>query len=204
MKRWMLCLLALCLLLCGCDTRQEDDGRKDGSGDPAITEDTASVQQEWQAVLPDRQECLEAVDSFLRLYQARDGSAGDLIAGGGTLDFGSWQGLLAGSVTFEMGNVTDEDGRMLVEVTVENVDFPAVFESVASELGEDASSQQILTALEAALADGDAPRRTFQCPVPVVQREEGCRVQISPELSNALTGGLTSYMDDSMGGTGNE
>ena len=153
----------------------------------------------------------EAVKSFLSLYHACDPGASQYVSGLDTMEFPAIQAAIADSMTFTLGEARlekEENGfdYAVVEVTIETVSFAKAYEDALEELEEDADSQEILDKVEEKLEEyRNSERETFEIEVLVFDFLDTREIQMTSDLSDALTGGLITYMAESMeGGESNE
>ena len=83
-----------------------------------------------------------------------------------------------------------------ITLTITNTDFGSILETYFGSLGEAAiSDEQIKQDLTALLQSEDHPIRTFECMVPVYYLDEasGLKIEMTQDLSNALTGGFAEF-----------
>ncbi len=156
--------------------------------------------QEELSALPLKEAAQGAVGSFLALYRACDPKAGTYLTGGSDLSFPEIQSAIATSLKYEIHEtrlIGNEDGTAFaeVDVTIETPSFRAAYEATQKELSAEADAETILKTVHAKLLDaGNASRVSFAITVQVLDFVTSREIQMSPELSDALTGGLMSYL----------
>ena len=109
-------------------------------------------------------------------------------------------------MTFEIGEtrlVEDEDGftYALVEVTIETVSFEAAYEDAKKEFSEDADSEEILAKVTEKLKEYAASERdSFVIDIMVLDYVNSREILMDSNLSDAITGGLLTYMEERLEG----
>ncbi len=175
-------------------SRPDDSGREESSQKP--NEDSEIIHRE------DPAECKEVLAAFLDAYRNLDPDANVYLLDGGDeeLSYDGFQGLLASSFTYEIGNVDMTYLVPYVSVTITNVDFKQILETYLESMEEDDSkkAESIVSELESLVNASDRPMRTFECAVPVyyLEEESGLKVEMTEELSNALTGGFAEFISN--------
>lgn len=148
----------------------------------------------------------QVAEGFLTLYHNCDPEAGKYMQGGEGLTFPSIQAAIAKSMTFEVGEtrlIQEEDGftYALVEVTIETVSFEVAYEEAKKELAEDADSEEILAKVTEKLeAYASSERDTFVVDITVLDYVDSKEILMDSNLSDAITGGLMTYMQEQLEG----
>ena len=97
-----------------------------------------------------------------------------------------------------------------VSVVITNTDFKAILENYLGSLDsghttladtdskKEVSQDQIVEDLTALLEAESRPERTFTCLVPVyyLNEEDGLKIEMTQDLSNALTGGFAEFVSN--------
>ncbi len=171
MKLKFLCILGvLALLLGGCGT---------AGPAPMTPEDAARYEA--------------TVTQFLERYRAMDPTVNELTTTAGDAEFEGYMAILCQSMTFEVGQASQEHYAVYVDVTVNNIDFGKVYDSILAQLGENAKDDDILARLEPALQAPDAPRKDFPIRVELIPGESPL-IRYEETLLDALSGGFISYL----------
>ena len=182
-------------------------GRKDAQ--EVTTEELETddlLPQEQIAELSLEEAAAETAKGFLTLYHNCDPKAGEYLRGGDGLSFPAIQAEIAKSMTFEIGQtrlVEDEDGftYALVEVTIETVSFEAAYEDAKKEFSEDADSEEILAKVTEKLKEYAASERdSFVIDIMVLDYVNSREILMDSNLSDAITGGLLTYMEERLEG----
>ena len=175
-----------------------------------IAQEPAEVlTQEALAALSPEEGAKAAVEAFLTCYQQCDPRAAEYASGMDGLSFPAIQAKIARGMTFILGETrmtTDETGfeYALVPVTIEAPSFASAYEEAMKQVSADASEEEILKAVEEQLGK-EAEKQTFNIEIPVFDFIDSRQVQMTSDLSDAITGGLISYMAQQMeGGEGHE
>ena len=175
-----------------------------------IAQEPAEVlTQEALAALSPEEGAKATVQAFLTCYQQCDPRAAEYASGMAGLSFPAIQAKIARGMTFILGETrmtTDETGfeYALVPVTIEAPSFASAYEEAMKQVGADASEEEILKAVEEQLGK-EAEKQTFNIEIPVFDFIDSRQVQMTSDLSDAITGGLISYMAQQMeGGEGHE
>ena len=169
-------------------------------------ETTDILPQEQIAEMSLEEAAAETAKGFLTLYHNCDPKAGDYLRGGEGLSFPEIQAEIAKSMTFEIGEtrlVEDEDGftYALVEVTIETVSFEAAYEDAKKEFSEDADSEEILAKVTEKLKEYAASERdSFVIDIMVLDYVNSREILMDSNLSDAITGGLLTYMEERLEG----
>lgn len=145
-------------------------------------------------------EAEQYVEEFLEKYNGKDESAGDYLmlslAGPSEMTYQGLQGLLAENLTWEITGSEETDAdtcRCVVYLKVQNVDMEAILREI--EQAQDMSVAENLAAeLEARITEPDCPRAEYACSVEVTSYRSGLKIIVSESLSNALYGGLNTYV----------
>lgn len=176
--------------------RDESSNREESSRDRESSEPEEIIHRE------DPAQCKEILSAFLDAYKNQDPAAAGFLLNGGSegLSYNGFQGLLASSFTYEIGNVDMSYTVPYVMVSITNVDFKQILETYLESLDTEAatSSDAIVQALEDLVNASDRPMRTFECAVPVyyLEEEEGMKIEMTEDLSNALTGGFAEFISN--------
>lgn len=153
----------------------------------------------------DNEKCKSVVEDFLTAYQMLDGSAGDYLANRTEeIQFNGVQAQLAEQMTFSVETVKKENEKYVVTAQISTVDFKGTFESVATSIDETTSEDEILEKLYDAISSETPQIKTFSVEIPVQKYGEDYRIELTPELSNALFGGFNEYLSELTGGMLNE
>lgn len=185
-------------------TRAEEDDQEATvyeSGEDQENQTSAAEHREY-IHSEDPAECKAFLQTFLDAYRAQDPQAVYYLTGAGeeSLSYNGFQGLLASGFTYEIGEVDMSYAVPYVTVTITNVDFMSILETYLASLSNEATyaDEQILQDLTALIQKEDHPVRTFECLVPVYYLDEdsGMKIEMTQELSNALTGGLAEFISD--------
>lgn len=149
----------------------------------------------------------QRVEDFLKGYQSLDGSVGQYLVNyneNDVIKFNGIQAILAKQMTFDIGKIEQSDNTYLVNVTINNVDFQAVFEEVIEEYTLDDTEEDILEKLNMKLENDSAKRKDFEVKIPVQKSGDTYEIVLTAELSNALFGGYNEYLTTLTGGMFNE
>lgn len=220
-----LILLAVGILLCGAlifflVKQGVIGGGKDPASDGSDRENTASsasetekeaesvriLSQEELAKLPFEEAAVNAVKSFLALYQTCDSKAGEYISGMTGLEFPGIQAAIAKSMSFTVGESRTELGddgteRAVLQAVIETVSFKDAYEEAMQSLPEGAEAEKVLEAVQKKLEEIAETKRTqFTLDIQVLDNVNSRRLLMTAELSDALTGGLMSYMAEQTAG----
>ena len=185
---------------------EEDESQEDNESEGSSRRSQEVVHRE------DPTACQEALKAFLDAYQAKDPSANVFLINGGeeSLTYNGFQGMLASSFTYEVGDVDMSDTVPYVSVVITNTDFKAILENYLGSLDsghttladtdskKEVSQDQIVEDLTALLEAESRPERTFTCLVPVyyLNEEDGLKIEMTQDLSNALTGGFAEFVSN--------
>ncbi|MCL2366865.1 MAG: hypothetical protein FWC75_07465 [Oscillospiraceae bacterium] len=146
------------------------------------------------------------VDDFLRKYQQKDPRAGLFLMTSALLSnpymtFYGFQGYMADTLTYtiigERGDDLDID-FIFVDVEIEVVDLAELARTI--ENTTETNPDVLLETLRDLVTSPNAPRRTFQVPIIVQEFQVGMFIEMNAELSDALIGGLNTYVFDIMEG----
>ena len=149
----------------------------------------------------DTETCKSVVENFLTSYQTLDGSAGKYLANRtDDIQFTGIQALLAEKMTFSIENVKKEDEKYLVCAQISTADFKKIFESVALSIDETTSQDEVLEKFYDAIDSNSTQIKTFSVEIPVQKYGEDYKIELTPELSNALFGGFNEYLSELTGG----
>lgn len=149
----------------------------------------------------DNEKCKSVVEDFLTAYQMPDGSAGDYLANRTEeIQFNGVQAQLAEQMTFSVETVKKENEKYVVTAQISTVDFKGTFESVATSIDETTSEDEILEKLYDAISSETPQIKTFSVEIPVQKYGEDYKIELTPELSNALFGGFNEYLSELTGG----
>ena len=97
-----------------------------------------------------------------------------------------------------------QDAEQQAEANRKMVRLNQAYEEAMKQVGADASEEEILKAVEEQLGK-EAEKQTFNIEIPVFDFIDSRQVQMTSDLSDAITGGLISYMAQQMeGGEGHE
>ncbi len=139
----------------------------------------------------------EAVKIFLDAYMEGDADqCGKLLIGGqeDAAPFSEFQRVLGEGIRYELGETDGSPGEyVIVKAVIKNVDAARIMERL-EEQEKRATEEDILRAVEAAIGGGEMYRE-FVLDLYVYPSEERAQIMMTPELSNALFGGLNEYMD---------
>lgn len=147
------------------------------------------------------------VEEFLTAYQSLDTNAGQYLMQSrdeGMIEYNGIQKILAEKMVFSVGKVHEENESTVVSVTITTVDVKLILEHILSGLDDNATSESIVAELYETAQSTDAQTRTFNIEVPIYQDEDGYKVVLTSELSNALFGGYNEYLSELTGGNQNE
>ncbi len=145
--------------------------------------------------------CELIVKDFLTAYQKQDSNAGIYLANRPEeIQFNGVQALLAEKLTFSVDSVKKEDDRYLVSTTIATVDFRSVFENLIETVDETTSEEVIMENLYQMLGSESSQIKTFAVDIPVQKYGEEYKIELTPELSNALFGGYNEYLSELTGG----
>lgn len=143
----------------------------------------------------EKEQCEKLVINFLNAYQQQEITCGEYLAQTGDdteIKFEGFQSILAESITFEIESIKVKGDNSTVNVIIKNVDFGAVFDSLAN--SNDAkmeTTEDVIAELTKRLKDKNAPVREFEVPIKLDKKH---KIQMTSELSNALLGGYTQYI----------
>lgn len=153
----------------------------------------------------DAETCESVVEDFLTAYQMLDSSAGNYLANRTEeIRFNGVQAQLAEQMTFSVEKAKKKDEGYLVATQISTVDFKEVFESVAASVDETVSEEEILDKLYSAIGSESPQIKTFSVEIPVQKYGKDYKIELTPELSNALFGGFNEYLSELTGGMLNE
>lgn len=151
---------------------------------------------------PESEKVQKAVESFLTLYQQRNGDAASLLSSyqNDQISFDGFQGLFAEKITYSVKRVRKEsDGSYVATANITNIDFKKIMEDVESRLPETGTEEDVLGMLKETIASDDCPMRTYPVEISVIVAEDGCKLVMTGELSNALLGGYNEYLSELVG-----
>lgn len=188
----LVAIIPVSLLFSGCHKGERQDIEVSGGNRELNTAtaagSTAGLEDGARAVASD----------FLTAYQNRDASAGEYLAitgiGNSVIDFSGFQGMVAEKLTYRItGSEVSGEDEASVNITADitNLDLTAILTPLES--SEEDPDQLLLRLYDVILSD-DAPVRTYQCTFPVRQYPDRMLIILTPELSNALFGGLNEYL----------
>lgn len=147
-----------------------------------------------------RREAEQYVDEFLEMYTGKDEDAGNYLmlslAGPSEMTYHGLQGLLAESLTWKVtgSEETDADARRcVVFLKVQNVDMEAILREI-EQAQEISAAENLAAELEARITGPDCPRAEYVCGVEVASYPSGLKIIMNESLSNALYGGLNTYV----------
>lgn len=184
-------LSTLCIVLTGCSS-------KDAETYESIIEDFLTEYQ-------DAKTCESIVEDFLTAYQMLDSNAGNYLANRTEgIRFNGLQAQLAEQMTFSVEKAKKKDEGYLVTTQISTVDFKETFESVATSIDKTASEEEILDKLYDAIGAETPQIKTFSVEIPVQKYGKDYKIELTPELSNALFGGFNEYLSELTGGILNE
>ncbi|MBQ4424805.1 MAG: hypothetical protein II882_03580 [Lachnospiraceae bacterium] len=207
-------LVLVCRAAAGCgrvDATTEgfaEASAAESTAQPADTaEETAESTEEEPAILP--QEAIAAlpleegaprvVEAFLSLYRSCDPQASQYLHQAATLDYPALQAEIAKNIRFTVGetSLVQKDGETAyaaVKVDIDSAGFQAAYEAVEKELTEKTDSAEALKMLTEKLGSADAEQMHFEIEVMVLDYVTSQEIVMTPELTDALTGGLRSYL----------
>lgn len=149
----------------------------------------------------DTETCKSVVENFLTSYQMLDGSAGQYLANRTEdIQFDGIQALLAEQMTFSVESAKKEDEKYLVYAQISTADFKEIFESVVLSIDETTSQDEVLEEFYDAIDSNSTQIKTFSVEIPVQKYGEDYKIELTPELSNALFGGFNEYLSELTGG----
>lgn len=164
------------------------------------------LSQEELAKLPFEEAAVNAVKSFLALYQNCDPKAGEYISGMSEIEFPGIQAVIAKSMSFTVSESRTErsdDGteRAVLQAVIETVSFKDGYEEALQSLPEGAEAEKVLEAVSKKLEEIAGSKRTqFTLEIQVLDNVNSRKLLMTAELSDALTGGLMSYMAEQTAG----
>ena len=94
------------------------------------------------------------------------------------------QSALAKRTEAKVGKITEhDDSSATAAMKITSVDFAALIKACPEDINSsDAALDYLLTAIN----DSDTPTVVFEVDVPLVLEDGGWKIQMTPELSNAL------------------
>lgn len=187
----------------GSGESSKDDSSQESSGQSSGREDGQESSRTEEIVhREDPEQCQQFLAQFLDDYHNKEPEANEFLINGGSeeMSFDGFQGILAESFTYEIGSVDMSYTVPYVSVKITNIDFKKILETYIESLGDKdaASADAVVNSLTDLLAASDRPMRTFECSVPVyyLDEEGGLKIEMTEELSNALTGGFAEFISE--------
>lgn len=169
---------------------------------------SAILTQQELAELPLEEAAPKTVSCFLALYHDCDSKAAEYANGMDGLTFPAIQSAIAKSMKYKVGEVRtvqNDDGTkyVLVNATIETAGFKAAYEEAVKDLPPDADNEAILTAVQKKLEKSPkSARETFNVSIVVLDYVTSRKILMTSELSDALTGGLVTYLSNQTAGGG--
>ncbi len=207
-KGWLLpvlIVLAMCITGCSGDKAMSEapDPEREASSDSAKDQDSETSQpsaemsgeseRDEMEAAPDSEVLLAVCEDFFSAYAALDGStAGSLLQSGSSIHFSNLHGALSRHVEAELGACAIDGDTATVDVSITNADIAAVIAALPSYI---ASQEEASEAMIDALGASDVPTAVFDVTLSLARCSGEWRIEMTPELSNALLGGYHTLVD---------
>lgn len=149
----------------------------------------------------------QTVDTFLSRYHLKDASCAEFLLGNGEDSFFSFDGIseyFASELKYEIKSVTTEDDMCIVKVDIENIDFKdsieKSYEEAVNLYGEEYASLYIKDMFIDYIESNKMKRvqNTYEVVVRYINDE--WKIEMDLNLSDALTGGMNTYIGSLKGG----
>ena len=146
-------------------------------------------------------QCRENVEAFLQSYQSLDETCSEYLSKNENEEktkFEGFQAFLAKQITYKINSVDVNEKNRTVEVKITNIDFKKIIEEFINKKTLNiASAEEFKNELIKKIQSKDAPKRKFNI---VIKLDDDCKIIMTSELSNALLGGYTQYINELIGG----
>lgn len=150
--------------------------------------------QETQEQKPEEQKPEETAEQFLTAYREQDGEVcGKLLynnPSGERVSFSKIQALLGENISFEIEEVKWKEEYWECDASIRNTDFAKEMETLLA-----GKTDISMTDIENALAERKEDEKVYKCKIIIRETDEGNKIVMTPELSNALFGGFNEYME---------
>ena len=150
-------------------------------------------------------QCRENVEAFLQSYQSLDETCSEYLSKNENEEktkFEGFQAFLAKQITYKINSVDVNEKNRTVEVKITNIDFKKIIEEFINKKTLNiASAEEFKNELIKKIQSKDAPKRKFNI---VIKLDDDCKIIMTSELSNALLGGYTQYINELIGGESDE
>ena len=138
----------------------------------------------------------ETVFEFLTAYRNKDPKAGTYLTvtafGDSNLKFEGFGILLAEKLSFDITGSKIKNEQAIVTVEISNIDFGVIMEKYEDDGADDVDA--LIKQIESEMKNINAPTKKYSCNVVVNVYPGGMRIDITPDLSNALFGGVNEYL----------
>lgn len=144
-----------------------------------------------------KKQCKENTEAFLQSYQSLDETCGEYLSKNENeekIEFEGFQAFLAKQITYKINSVDVNEENRTVEVEITNIDFKKIIEEFINKKTLNiASAEEFKNELVKKIQSKDAPKRKFNI---VIKLDDDCKIIMTSELSNALLGGYTQYINE--------
>jgi len=141
------------------------------------------------------------VTDYLTKYKNLDGSCLQYLAmniTGSDMEFKGMQELFAKQLEFKIKSVKKTEDYYTVKTEIENVDYGNVMYKLKNEYADSTTitGEKLTALIMSELAKSDVAKRNFSCDIIVSRYGNEYRIQMTPDLSNAILGGFNEFLEN--------